>query len=94
MVTEEENSQVLERLTETSKRNNDESRTKIIAASYSGPLPLSSELKNYEMIVPGAGERILKMAENESIHRHKIESDIVTANIRLCHKITWTFSAR
>jgi uncharacterized membrane protein len=66
MVTEEENSQVLERLTETSKRNNDESRTKIIAASYSGPLPLSSELKNYEMIVPGAGDRALALRKKSS----------------------------
>lgn len=44
MATEEESSLVIERLIKNSKINNDESRTKIIAASYSGPLPLLSEL--------------------------------------------------
>lgn len=86
MAIEEENSLVLDRPAKTSKRNNDGSGAKIIAASYSGPLPLSSELKNYEMIVPGAGERILKMAETESAHRHKIELDVMTANIMLANK--------
>lgn len=86
MSIEEENSIVLDRPAKTRKRNNDESEAKIIAASYYGPLPLSSELKNYEMIVPGAGERILKMAENESAHRHNIELNVMTANIMLANK--------
>ncbi len=73
MATEEENSQVLERSID-GKTNRDEPWAKIQAAAvyHSGPLPLSSELKNYEMIVPGAGERILKMAENESIRLLKL----------------------
>ncbi len=36
MTSKEENNLVLERPTETSKRNNDKSQTKIIATSYSG----------------------------------------------------------
>ena len=86
MAVEEENSQVLERPTETIKRINDKPQTNVIATSYSGPSPPSSELKNYEQIVPGAAERILKMAENESTHRHKIELNLVTANINLANK--------
>ena len=31
--------------------------------SYTGPLPLASEFAAYENAVPGAGDRILKMAE-------------------------------
>lgn len=85
MAPEEESSLVLEKPSEISK-NNEKSRTKVITASYSGPLPLSSELKAYEMIVPGAGERIIKMAENENLHRHKIESEVLTAHISLANK--------
>ena len=44
MATEEESSLALEIPIKNSKENNDESRAKIIAASYSGPLPLSSKL--------------------------------------------------
>lgn len=32
---------------------------------YCGPIPPASELKKYEDIVPGAAERLLKMAERE-----------------------------
>lgn len=86
MIAEEESSLVLEKPTETSDRNNANSNRKFIAAAYAGPLPLSSELKNYEMIVPGAGERILKMAENESLHRQCIESKVVDVNIKLANR--------
>ena len=47
---------------------------------YSGPLPLPEDLAKYDQIVPGAAERIIKMAENEMQHRHNNDNK-VTKNI-------------
>lgn len=41
---------------------------------YSGPLPLPEDLAKYDQVVPGAAERIIKMAENEMEHRHVQEN--------------------
>ncbi|MDE5609887.1 MAG: DUF2335 domain-containing protein [Bacteroidales bacterium] len=40
-----------------------------IREEYSGPLPTPSMLEGYERILPGAAERILRMAENEQTTR-------------------------
>lgn len=37
--------------------------TAVVHAEYSGPLPQASEFKKYEDTLPGAANRILKMAE-------------------------------
>lgn len=47
---------------------------------YSGPLPLPEDLARYDQVVPGAAERIIKMAENEMQHRHDNDNKI-TKNI-------------
>lgn len=41
--------------------------------SWHGPLPAPEDLKKYDIVVPGAAERILSMAEEEMKHRHKRE---------------------
>jgi uncharacterized membrane protein len=48
-----------------------------IGASYSGPLPLPQQLQGYEEIVPGAADRIIRMAEKQSAHRIEIESKVI-----------------
>jgi len=48
---------------------------------YSGPLPTPQDFGKYDEILPGAAERILTMAENQSKHRQKIEVKIVKSNI-------------
>lgn len=48
-----------------------------IEASYSGPLPPPSILQQYNDIVPGAAERILRMAEQQSEHRQLLEKTVV-----------------
>lgn len=35
------------------------------SSSFSGPLPPSAEFERYNQVIPGAGDRILKMAEKE-----------------------------
>lgn len=41
---------------------------------YCGPLPQPEDLAKYDQIVPGAAERIIKMAEKEMDFRHKSEN--------------------
>jgi len=52
------------------------------AAVYSGPLPPSQELMNYNNIIPGAAERIITMAEKEAEHRRSAENLLVAEEVR------------
>jgi uncharacterized membrane protein len=49
---------------------------------YSGPLPRPSDLQEYEKIVPGSAERILKMAETQATHRRSMESIVIRGDSR------------
>ena len=52
----------------------------VVQTSYSGPLPTSSELANYERIVPGSAERVIRMAESYADHQQSIENKIIEYN--------------
>ena len=54
--------------------------------SFSGPLPPPSHLELYEKILPGAAERILKMAEEQSAHRRSLETKVIHAGIASSNK--------
>ena len=41
---------------------------------HSGPLPSADEFAMYERAVPGAGNRILAMAEQQGSHRRQLEA--------------------
>ncbi len=45
-----------------------------VQTAYSGPIPPAQELGNYNAIVPGAAERILRMAEKNLQHQIDIEA--------------------
>lgn len=49
---------------------------------FSGPIPPASELLKYEQVLPGAAERIMSMAERQSIHRQGMEDKMLDANIK------------
>lgn len=49
---------------------------------YSGPLPHPDALARYDEIVPGAAERIIRMAEKEMEHRHENETRLSKNVIR------------
>lgn len=49
---------------------------------YSGPLPHPDALEKYDQIVPGAAERIIRMAEKEMDHRHDTENGMTKNAIR------------
>ena len=54
----------------------------IAIEAFEGPIPPPAVLEAYERLVPGAAERILKMAENQSNHRQEIEKIVVRAGAR------------
>lgn len=48
---------------------------------FSGPLPYPEILKKFDEVVPGAAERIIKMAEDQSIHRKELEKKVINSDI-------------
>lgn len=61
----------------------------IVRESHQGPLPPARELKNYDLALPGAAERIVAMAEREQSHRHGLESTMVNAEADLKKRGQW-----
>ncbi len=45
----------------------------VLGQIYQGPIPSPDVLKQYNVLLPGAADRILSMAEQEAAHRHKME---------------------
>lgn len=56
----------------------------VSAAEYhhSGPIPDPMTLERYESILPGAAERIMRMAEDQSSHRREMESVVIRSRAR------------
>jgi uncharacterized membrane protein len=46
-------------------------------SQYSGPIPSADALESYEKVLKGCADRIVKMAENQSNHRIKIENKVI-----------------
>ena len=49
---------------------------------FTGPLPPPSMLAEYNTTVPGAADRIIAMAEQQSLHRRSLEKKIVYSGSR------------
>lgn len=49
---------------------------------FSGPIPPPDILEQYNRVIENGANRIMTMAENQSAHRIKTESEIVTADGR------------
>lgn len=47
--------------------------TQVIEQNFSGPIPPPNIIAGYEEAVPGAADRIIRMAERQSAHRQKLE---------------------
>jgi len=50
--------------------------------AFQGPLPPPETLEKYNRICPGAAERIIQMAEQQSAHRRAQEKRLLRARIR------------
>ena len=69
------------------KRNNtltnkDPNQLAVTTRQYSGPIPHPSILEGFEKIVPGAAERILRMAEQDSEHQREVEILAITSTVK------------
>lgn len=54
----------------------------VVTARFSGPLPPPDVFGGYDKVLPGAAERILKMAEDEAQHRRSQEAKMVDSECR------------
>ena len=52
------------------------------AMSHSGPLPPAEQFFKYDQALPGAAERILRMAEKELAHRHESETKLIDESVK------------
>lgn len=53
-----------------------------VSMAFSGPLPHPEILKKYDEILPGAADRIIKMAEQQAEHRRSIEQQAIKSDIK------------
>jgi len=54
----------------------------VYSETTAGPLPSAQQLEQYELIIPGAADRIITMAENQAKHRQELERIVVEAGAR------------
>lgn len=77
----------LERLVELVPKEKKEKANQIISVvkesmiAFSGPIPPPEQFEQYERILPGSADRILKMAEKQQDHRMTIEKEAVTKSL-------------
>ncbi len=56
-----------------------QSKVAVQQTSFSGPIPHPDTLHGYDLIIPGAAERILAMAEADAKHQREIEMAALNA---------------
>lgn len=54
-----------------------------VTHGYSGPIPPPSILREFDSLIPGTAERIIRSFEQEQAHRQRVELDVASANIRI-----------
>lgn len=53
----------------------------VSAVQFSGPLPPPQLLAEYERIVPGSADRLIRQMEDQASHRRSIEKVVVDGNV-------------
>lgn len=48
-----------------------------VSISYADLIPPASILMEYEELLPGSAERLIRMAEQEQMHRHRLETESI-----------------
>ncbi|MBI4266931.1 MAG: DUF2335 domain-containing protein [Chloroflexi bacterium] len=64
-------------------------RTHIEAYHYEGPIPDPSTLQEYEKVIPGSADRILRMAERQAEHRQFLEKTVIHGDSRRAFYGLW-----
>lgn len=60
-----------------------------IQASYEGPIPPPAMLQEYNVVVPDAANRILRMAEQQVEHRQFLEKTVVVGDSKRADRGLW-----
>ncbi len=63
--------------------------TLIQSKSHSGPLPAPETLQEYNEMIPNGAERIMKMAENQQLHRHELEKTVIPGQVNQSRNGQW-----
>lgn len=63
--------------------------THIIHESFSGPLPKPAILQEYEAVLSGAADRILRMAEKQAEHRQLLEKTVIFGDSKRANRGLW-----
>jgi len=63
------------------KKNVTTIQQELRSEQFQGPIPPPQILNGYEQLLPGAADRIIRMAEKEGDHRHRMETKAVDAEI-------------
>jgi len=58
-----------------------QTQTKVVAASFEGPIPPPNILEGYKQIDPTFPERIMRMAEEQASHRRELEKQAIGAQL-------------
>ena len=53
----------------------------VVQSSFEGPLPPPEILRRFDEVVPGAAERIIRMAEEQFAHRTALEKKVIESDI-------------
>lgn len=53
----------------------------MVSEQFSGPIAHPRHLREYELIIPGSAERIIRMAEKQQDHNMEMERTIVSAQV-------------
>jgi len=56
---------------------------------YRGPLPSPAILKEFDSVVPGCAERIIRMAEKQSDHRQFLEKTVIVGDSKRANHGLW-----
>lgn len=73
---------ILEAVPKDKKEMVERALTVIRSEIYSGPIPSPESFEKYEKVLPGAADRILKMAERQQEHRMSLEKEAVGSQVR------------
>jgi len=52
------------------------------SVAFFGPLPPPQVLEQYEKVLPGAADRIITMAEQQSVHRRQLETKVIDSDVK------------
>lgn len=61
----------------------------IVLQKFQGPVPPPSLLREYESLVPGLADRLVKLTEKEQAHRHQQDEKFLKGNFSLSARGQW-----